>query len=254
MSVSIELKPAKRVVSKAFDGGAAMNAMLLKRMNAADFAKSLAVAEGLLEYGVPQVDVQAIVGLPQKVVAAAARKTEVVAPRAGRRPTGMGKIFATPSNHLRASIFLAAVDNLAPGLRNQEEIVTGEVLLSALRHTDMVCGPMSDEHVGVRYYLTAVHKLSEGKVYLMTCGACGVRHVRTRESIRSNGASLIGGECPYCQYLRWLKAKSKKKIAEAATKKPENAEAQDAMDFDAAPMKGDVSPEAGRAAYQALMS
>jgi len=256
MSATMELKPAKRIVSKAFDGTAAINALIMKRMSGGDLARALSVAEGLLDYGLPQVDVQDVVGLPQKVIAAAARKTEMVIPRAGRRPNGMGKVFSTPMRHLRMSIFLGMIDNLTPGLRKQQEHVTGEVLLAALRHTDMVCGPMSDEYVGVRYYLTAVHKMSTGDLFLKTCNSCGVRHIRTREGVRLNGAIKLGVDCPYCQYLRYLKAKARKKINEtraAAHQQIDVAPGEVSNDFDEAGMGTPIRPETGQAAFEALM-
>ena len=226
---TITFKKPRRVVSKAFDGERAVNALLLGRMGSQEVSRAMATAEGLLEFGMAQVDVHYVVGVPEKVVTALARKM-VQIPRAGRRPTGMGRIFSTPVSHLRLSIFLGMIDQFVPKLvkgpsalgdgverpkgtkdqsnrndkRPADEVVNGEQLLAALRHTEMVCGPMSEDQVGIRYYLTAIHKLSEGEIFLKACGVCGVRHIRVKPKITESGTVSSVAECPYCQYLNWL--------------------------------------------------
>lgn len=226
---TICLKRPKRIVSKAFDGEQAVNALLLGRMGSEEVSRAVATAEGLLGFGMAQVDVHYVVGLPEKVVTALSRKM-VQIPRAGRRPTGMGRIFSTPVSHLRLSIFLGMIDQFVPKLvrgpsslgegperskgehdtqnrndrRPADETVNGEQLLAALRHTEMVCGPMSEDQVGIRYYLTAIHKLSEGEIFLKACGVCGVRHIRVKPKVTETTTVSSVAECPYCQYLNWL--------------------------------------------------
>ena len=256
-SVMMDLKPAKRVVSKAFDGGAAINALLMKRMHADDFHRELTIAEGLLSYGLAQVDVQNISGLPHKVIAAAARKTEIETTRAGRRPVGMGRIFATPASHLRLSVFLGLIDRFVPGLKSNSQIVRGEELLAALKETAKICGPLSDRDVGVRYYLTAIHQLGSGVLILRQCGKCPVQYVRTRDSVRANGTVMLGGTCPYCQYLRGLKSKHSRMMTAPAQLEDHDAEVDESAseeDFDSATLKAEVSQEGQREALRELLA
>lgn len=251
-STMVDLKPAKRVVSKAFDGGAAINALLMKRMHANDFHRELTIAEGLLSFGLAQVDVQNISGLPHKVIAAAARKTEIETTRAGRRPVGMGRVFATPASHLRLSVFLGLIDRFVPGLKANTQIVRGEELLAALKETVKICGPLSDRDVGVRYYLTAIHQLGSGDLYLRQCGKCPVQYVKTRESLRSNGTVMTGGTCPYCQYLRGLKSKHSR-VMHASTEHVDRDDETQESDFDTATLSSEVSKEGQREALRELL-
>lgn len=252
-STMVDLKPAKRVVSKAFDGGAAINALLMKRMHADDFHRELTIAEGLLSYGLAQVDVQNISGLPHKVIAAAARKTEIETTRAGRRPVGMGRVFATPASHLRLSVFLGLIDRFVPGLKANTQIVRGEELLAALKETSKICGPLSDRDVGVRYYLTAIHQLGSGELYLHQCGKCPVQYVKTRDSLRSNGSVMTGGACPYCQYLRGLKSKHSRAMP-ASVDRSFHEDVGHEPDFDSATLTSEVSREGQHEALRELLT
>lgn len=261
-STTMAIKTARRVVAKSFDGGAAMNALLLKRLHAKDFHRELKIVEGLLMFGMPQVDVQRITGLPQKMIANTARKTAEWLPKAGRRPAGMGRVFALPAMHLRMSIFLGYIDKLVPGLRTKGQIVTAEQLLVALRETVRACGPMSDRDVGVRYYLTAIHKMAEGELFLKQCGGCPVQYVKTRDPVRINGSVLTGGDCPYCQYLRGLKSKPNKQrtvqseLSFNAAREPAlsvDPQQQPVADFDTATMSREPTETQQKVAFAILM-
>lgn len=221
-AVEIAVKRPTRIVSKAFDGDAAINALLMRKLNGADFAKMLDLAQGLLSRGVCRSDVQMVCGIPQKIIAAAARHV-TPSQRLGRRPLQIGALFESPDKHLRVSIFLSVIERLIPELPEGKAPLTGEVLLAALEHTEMVCGVLADKQTTSRYYLTCVHKLSQGHVYLKNCGICGVRYLKTRRAVQlhSSGTALIGGECPYCKYLNWLKRGARRRKSAVATTETE---------------------------------
>ena len=215
-TAAIVIPKTKRVVSKAFDGTAAINALLMRKMGGGDFSRIFSVAEGLLGHGICRSDVQRVCGIPQKMVALAARQS-FGNTRLGRRPVELGILFDTPLSHLRVSIFLSVIARLEPDLPSGKAAITGDVLLAALDHAEMVCGALTDRQTISRYYLTAVHKLSTGEIYLRTCGTCSTRYVRTRREVTVRGTNgvMIGGECPYCRYLNWLKKGPKRrKVAE----------------------------------------
>jgi len=201
----IEFKPVRRVVSKAFDGEAAMNALLLKRVGANDLYQELAIAEGLLRHGLTHHDVEVITGLPEKIVVTAARHLNL-APRAGRRPSSLGVAFASPLNHLRLSVFLGAIEHLVPGLVKQSQPVTGAALLAAFDYTEHVCGSHTYPQMSGRYHLTAIHHMQEGGLALKTCPRCRTRYVIARNlALLGEVAHIGGGACPFCRHLRQLK-------------------------------------------------
>jgi len=199
-----EFKPAKRVVSKAFDGQAALNALLLKRVGAHDLHRELAIAEGLLRHGLTHCDVQTITGLPEKVIAIAAKQLNQP-PRCGRRPTSLAPALASPLNHLRLSVFLGAIGHLVPGLVKQAQPVTGAALLAALDYTEHVCGSHTHPQMNPRYCLTAIHQMQEGALALKTCPRCRTRYAIVRNLALLGEAAHIGCSCPFCRHLRQLK-------------------------------------------------
>jgi len=205
MGQVIEFKPVRRVVSKAFDGQAALNALLLKRVGANDLHRELAIAEGLLRHGLTHHDVEVITGLPEKVVVTAARHLNLP-PRAGRRPSSLGVAFASPLNHLRLSVFLGAIGHLVPGLVKQSQPVTGAALLAAFDYTEHVCGSHTRPQMSGRYYLSAIHQMQEGALALKTCPRCRTRYVIARNpALLGEVAHIGGGACPFCRHLRQLK-------------------------------------------------
>jgi len=214
----IQFKPVQRVVSKAFDGQTALNALLLKRVGAHDLHRELAIAEGLLRHGLTHVDVQLITGLPEKVIATAARHLYRQKP-AGRRPCSLAVAFASPLNHLRLSVFLGAIGHLVPGLVKHAQPVTGAALLAALDYTEHVCGSHTSPQMSGRYYVTAVHQLQEGGLAFKTCPRCRTRYVIARNQALLGEMAHIGTACPSCRHLRQLKtARETRKACECDRK------------------------------------
>jgi len=202
----LEFKPVRRVVSKAFDGEAALNALLLKLVGAHDLYQELAIAEGLLRHGLTHHEVEVITGLPEKVVVTAAKHLNL-APRAGRRPTSLAAAFASSLNHLRLSVFLGAIGHLVPGLVKQSQPVTGAALLAAFDYTEHVCGSHTHPQMSGRYYLSAIHQMQEGALALKTCPRCRTRYVIAHDpSLLGEMAHVGGGSCPFCRHLRQLKS------------------------------------------------
>lgn len=217
-ATTMKLAPARRVVSKAFDGTAAITALIVNRCTGREFARMVMLAEGLLDYDVPQVDIHDVTGIPQKVISALFRMRGHEISRAGRWPTTIDKALTTPMRHMRMSVFLGAIEKLEPELKSGK-IVSGEVLLAALRHTSMVCGPAADDDVGSRYHIIAIHQLAAGTLYMKTCPKCRVRSVRTDEDVRINGVLRVGISisCPKCEIDKGRLVAASKRAASAAT-------------------------------------
>jgi len=108
MSAPVMRKP-RRIVQKAFDGTAAINAFVMQQAVGAGIAKKIEVATFLLNEGLCPSDVHKMLGMPMNNVRMLGNENWKGV-RVGRTPVSIGSLFMNPARHLRASVFLGFVE------------------------------------------------------------------------------------------------------------------------------------------------
>lgn len=203
MSSAAVLSKPRRVVQKAFDGTAAVNAFVLQQAVGAGIAKKIEVATYLLNEGLCPSDVHKMLGMPMNNVRMLGHN-DWKGVRVGRTPVSVGSIFLNPARHLRASVFLGFVERIAAV--SHEEMISGETFAAALKATNAICGDFAADEVQARYLVLAVLEMSQGTCHLATCPACRVRYLKSRVTLRVQSGIFSQGECPNCKFAKGRKA------------------------------------------------
>lgn len=205
----------RRVVAKAYDGAAAINARLLTQAAGEGLAESFAEIVALLELDIGPRDCHRLSGMSLGLIRALAKERGLGNQRPGRCPTSVAGVFASVPSHLWLSVFLDRLDRLRA--RSPHEFVSSAVFLDALYATRMSCLAPGAE-LGGRYLIVAAKKFVEGELYLTNCRCCGARHVRSNVDLKL-GAGQAGrtGSCPQCKFLAWLRRDSRVDLSQRQT-------------------------------------
>lgn len=194
-SAPIVMRTPRRIVQKAFDGNAAVNAFLLQNTVAEGYTRMIATAKYLLDAGVCPSDVHKMMGMPlENVRRIGGGAWEGI--RVGRVPQNIGRLFLAPIAHLRVSVFLCYIENVTAV--TGAESISGEAFASALKATTVMCGSVGAEQASPRYLVLAVLEVSQGTCWLQTCTSCRVRYLRSRVLLRVQSGMYSHGECPFC--------------------------------------------------------
>lgn len=201
----------RRVVAKAYDGHAAINARLMNQVVGEGLAAAYEDVVALLEMDITPRDCQRLCGLSLNMIRAIAKERGMGGQRPGRLPTSVAPAFSTIPNQLWLSIFLDRLERLHS--RSQSDFITGDVFLNALYATRMSCNTGAGE-LGGRYLMVAAEKFLKGDLYLTTCRCCGVRYAKSKSDLKL-GVSSAGrhGACPQCKFIAWLRKADKHQMA-----------------------------------------
>jgi hypothetical protein len=193
----------KRVVAKAYDGAAAVNARLMTQAAGEGLAESYEEIVALLELDIGPRDCHRLSGRSLGLIRAIAKERGLGNQRPGRPPESVAGIFASVPSHLWLSVFLDRLDRLRA--KSPHEFVSSTTFLDALYATRMSCLDPGAE-LGGRYLIVAAKKFVEGELFLMNCRCCGVRHVRSNVDLKLGvGQAGRQGSCPNCKFLAWLR-------------------------------------------------
>ena len=196
----------RRVVAKAYDGSAAINARLLTQAAGEGLAESFSEIVALLELDIGPRDCHRLSGMSLGLIRALAKERGLGNQRPGRCPESLSAVFASAPSHLWLSVFLDRLDRLRA--RSPHEFVSSSTFLDALYATRMSCLEPGTE-LGGRYLMVAAKKLVEGELYLVNCRCCGTRHVRSNVDLKLGGGQAgRTGSCPQCKFLAWLRRDS----------------------------------------------
>lgn len=196
----------RRVVAKAYDGAAAINARLLTQAAGEGLAESFGEIVALLELDIGPRDCHRLSGMSLGLIRAVAKERGLGNQRPGRCPTSLSAVFASAPSHLWLSVFLDRLERLKT--RSPHEFVSATTFLDALYATRMACLEPGAE-LGGRYLMVAAKKFVEGELYLVNCRCCGTRHVRSNVDLKlGSGPAGRSGSCPQCKFLTWLRRDS----------------------------------------------
>lgn len=197
--MALNMVPPRRLVRKAFDGNALVNAFMLSQTGSMEATQKVNDAEYLLSKGICPPDVSKMLGMPLINVRRLAGESWSQR-RVGRLPSTISQLLIRPEGHLRASVFVNYVMTISE-VRG-ESIISGSTYASAMRSMDVLCGDFGVDDCPPRYLMLAVDVVLKGECELATCGQCRTRYLRSFNGMKLQKGSFSRGECPLCKYLR----------------------------------------------------
>lgn len=197
--MGLNMVPPRRLVRKAFDGNALVNAFVLSQTGSAEATRKVNDAEYLLSRGICPPDVSKMMGMPLTNVRKLAGNIWSER-RVGRLPSSIGQLLMRPEGHLRASVFVNYVMTISE--LKGEPVISGETYASAMRSMDVLCGDFGVEDCPQRYLMLAVDVVVKGECELSSCGQCRTRYLRSFNGMKIQKGCFSRGECPFCKYMK----------------------------------------------------